>query len=114
MSSNDCSETALSNKGDVWGFLILHVARGVLDLAIPEATTHLWHLMFYLFCFSSLKELAFGISSDCEFITASCIAGAKFGDWELTTVLIATAFFDSDFSQLMLSVISPTFVASRS
>ena len=41
-------------------------------------------------------------------MTASCIAQTEFGDWELTIVLIATAFFDSDFSQLMLLVISLT------
>ena len=58
--------------------------------------------------FFKLERISFGISSDCEFITASCIARAEFRDWELTTVLIATAFFDSDFSQLMLSVISLT------
>ena len=58
--------------------------------------------------FFKLERITFGISSDCEFITASCIAGVEFRDWELTTVLIAIAFFDSDFSQLMLSVISPT------
>ena len=58
--------------------------------------------------FFKLERISFGISSDCEFITASCIAGVEFRDWELTTVLIAIAFFDSDFSQLMLSVISLT------
>ena len=47
-------------------------------------------------------------SSDCEFMTAFCIAQTEFGDWELTIALIATAFFDCDFSQLMLSVISLT------
>ena len=41
-------------------------------------------------------------------MTASCIAQTEFGDWELTIVLIATAFIDSDFSQLMLLVISLT------
>ena len=63
--------------------------------------------MFYLL-FYKLERISFGISSDCEFITASCIAWAEFRDWELTTVLIATAFFVSDFNQLMLSVISIT------
>ena len=108
MSSIECSETALSNEEDVWRFLILHVVSGVLDLAIPEATIR--HVAFDVLSllFFKLERISFGISSDCEFITASCIARAEFGDWELTTVLIATAFFDGDFSQLVLSVISVT------
>ena len=61
--------------------------------------------MFYLLFFK-LEKISFGISSDYEFITAYCIAWAEFGDWELTTVFIATAFFDGGFSQLMLSMIS--------
>ena len=65
--------------------------------------------MFYLFFFK-LERIGFGVSSDCEFITRSCIAQAEFGDWELATVFIATAFFVGDFSQLMLSVISLTFL----
>ena len=108
MSSIDCSETALSNEGDVWKFLILHVVRGVLDLAIPEATICLVAFDVLSLLFFKLERISFGISSDCEFIRASCIAWSEFGDWELTTVLIATTFFDSDFSQLMLSVISLT------
>ena len=108
MSSIDSSETALSNEGDVWRFLILHVVRGVLDLAIPEATIHLVAFDVLSLLFFKLERIRFRISSDCEFITASCIARAEFRDWELTTVLIATAFFDGDFSQLMLSVISLT------
>ena len=62
---------------------------------------------FYLLYFK-LERISFGISSDCEFITASCIVRAEFRDWELITVFITTAFFDGDFSQLMLSVISLT------
>ena len=108
MSSIDCSETALSNEGDVWRFLILHVVRGVLDLAILEATICLVAFDVLSLLFFKLERISFGISSDCEFITASCIAQEEFGDWELTTVLIATAFFDGDFSQLVLSVISVT------
>ena len=102
MSSIDCSETDLSNEGDVWRFLILRVVRGVLDLAIPEATIRLVAFDVLFLLFFKIESISFGISSDCEFITASCI------DWELTTVLIATAFFDGDFSQLMLPVISLT------
>ena len=108
MCSIDCSETALSNTGDIWRFLILRVVRGVLNLAIPEGTIHLVTFDVLSLLFFKLERISFGISSDCEFITASCIARAEFGDWELTIVLIATAFFDSDFSQLMLSVISLT------
>ena len=106
MSSIDCSETALSNKGDVWRFLILHVVREVLDLATPEATICLVAFDVLSLLFFKLEKISFGISYDYEFITASCIAPAEFGDWELTTAFIATAFFDGDFSQLMLSVIS--------
>ena len=108
MSSIDCSETALSNTGDVWRFLILRVVRGVLDLAIPEATIQLVAFDVLSLLFFKLERISFEISSDCVFITASCIAQAEFRDWELTTVFIATAFFDGDFSQLMLSVISLT------
>ena len=101
MSSIDFSETALSNERDVWRFLILRVVRGVLDLAIPEATIRLvaFHVLSLLFF--KLERIDFGISSNCKFITASCIARAEIGDWELTTVLMAAAFFDGDFSQLM-------------
>ena len=108
MSSINCSETALSNEGDVWRFLILCVIRGVLDLAIPEATIRLVAFDVLSLLFFKLERISFGISSDCEFIIASCIAGAVFGEWEFTTVLIATAFFDGGFNQLMLSVISLT------
>ena len=108
MSLIDCSETALSNEGDAWRFLILRVVRGVLDLAIPEATICLVAFDVLSLLFFKLERISFGISSDCEFITASSIAGAEFREWELTTVLIATAFFDGHFSQLMLSVISLT------
>ena len=82
-------------------FLILRVVRGVLDLAIPEATIRLvaFHVLSLLFF--KLERIDFGISSNCKFITASCIARAEIGDWELTTVLMAAAFFDGDFSQLM-------------
>ena len=106
MPSIDCSETALSNKGDVWRFLILHVVREVLDLATPEATICLVAFDVLSLLFFKLEKISFGISYDYEFITASCIARAEFGDWELTTVFIATAFFDGGFSQLMLSMIS--------
>ena len=58
MSSIDCSETALSNEGGVWRFLILRVVRGVLDLAIPEATIRLVAFDVFISCISSLKELA--------------------------------------------------------
>ena len=98
-----CSETALSNRGDVWRFLILRVVRGV-----PEATIRLMAFDVLSLLFFNLERISFGISSDCEFITASCIARAEFRDWELITVFITTAFFDGDFSQLMLSVISLT------
>ena len=80
----------------------------VLDLALPEATIRLVAFDFLSLLFFKLEKISFGISSDCDFITAFCIARAEFGDWELTTVLIATAFFDSDFGQLMPSVISLT------
>ena len=103
MFSIDCSATALINKGDVWRFLILCVVRGV-----PEATICLVAFDILSLLFFNLERISFGISSDCEFITASCIAQAEFRDWELITVLTTTAFFDSDFSQLMLSVISLT------
>ena len=83
-------------------------SQGVLDLAIPEATTRLMAFDVLSLLFFKLERVSFGISSDFGFITASCIARAEFGDWELTTVLIATAFLDGDFSQLMLSVISLT------
>ena len=106
MSSIDCSETALSNEGGVWRFLILRVVRGVLDLAILEATIRLVAFHALSFLFFKLERTSF--SSDCEFMTAFCIAQTEFGDWELTIALIATAFFDCDFSQLMLSVISLT------
>ena len=102
------SETALSNEEDVWSFLILLVVRGVLDLAIPEATIRLAAFDVLSLLFFKLERISFGISSDCEFIIASCIAGAEFRDWEFTTVFIATAFFDGGFNQLMLSVISLT------
>ena len=108
MSSIDFSETALSNTGDVWKFLILRIARGVLDLAIPEATIQLVAFDVLSLLFFKLERISFGISSDCKFITASRIARAEFGDWELTNILIATAFFDCDLSQLMLSVVSLT------
>ena len=108
MSSIDCSETALSNEGGVWRFLILRVVRGVLDLAILEATIRLVAFDVISLLFFKLERISFGISSDYEFITASYITRTEFGDWELTTVLIATAFFHGDFSQLMLSAISLT------
>ena len=57
MSSIDCSETALSNKGDVWRFLILRVVRGVLDLAILEATICLVAFdVFISFVFQAWKN----------------------------------------------------------
>ena len=108
MSSIDFSETALSNERDVWRFLILRVVRGVLDLAILEATIRLVAFDVISLLFFKLERISFGISSDYEFITASYITRTEFGDWELTTVLIATAFFHGDFSQLMLSAISLT------
>ena len=108
MSSIDCSETALSNERDVWRFLILRVVRGVLDLAILEATIHRVAFDVISLLFFKLERISFRISSDYEFITASYITRTEFGDWELTTALIATAFFHGDFSQLMLSVISLT------
>ena len=80
-------------------------SQGSTGLAILEATIHLVAFDALSLLFFKLERISFGISSDCEFITASCIAQAEFGDWELTTVLIATAFFDGDFSQLMLLVI---------
>ena len=82
--------------------------QGSTGAAIPEATISLVAFDVLSLLFFKLERISFGISSDCEFITASCIARAEFGDWELTNVLIATAFFDCDFSQLMLSVVSLT------
>ena len=59
MSSIDCSETALSNTGDVWRFLILRVVRGVLDLAIPEATIQLVAFDVLSLLFFKLERISF-------------------------------------------------------
>ena len=59
---------------EIWRFLILRVVRGVLDLAIPEATIRLVAFDVLSLLFLKLERISFRISSDCEFITASCIA----------------------------------------
>ena len=97
-----------------WFFYWILSSSRVLDLAILEATTRLVAFDVLSLFILKLERISFGISSDCEFITAPCIARAEFLRLGIDNCSYCNWFFWRRFQPINVVSDFSNFVASRS
>ena len=97
-----------------WFFYWILSSSRVLDLAILEATTRLVAFDVLSLFILKLERISFGISSDCEFITAPCIARAEFLRLGIDNCSYCNCFFWRRFQPINVVSDFSNFVASRS